>query len=324
MITYKYKNFSYLKLELLSIKKKNNIITITDFWGYQDRNSSMINLIKSIPWIENVKDFKTILLNTWDKPINRKFYINILSFCSKDWYKDIVIPDFVYDAWKDAKIESFENEKNKIISAWKEKPTKNLIWWVWNCNSNSIRWKLFELWEKNKNYLDIRQSYVADKSNKNFMSLEELVSNYKFLIDIEWRWYSGRLKLLLFSWRPIFIQDRDFKDFTFKFLKPYKNYIPIKNDLSDLVRKCKKYFNNDKLIEKIAKNWKETANKFFTKEAALKMLKQELNNLQDKKFNESRINLFILCWFIFVVIAKTINLLLIQYLKLSRKIAKKN
>ncbi|MDR2641017.1 MAG: hypothetical protein LBC61_07135 [Candidatus Peribacteria bacterium] len=50
------------------------------------------------------------------------------------------------------------------------------------------------------------------------------------------------------------MQDRDFKDFTFKFLKPYKNYIPIKNDLSDLVRKCKKYFNNDKLIEKIAKN----------------------------------------------------------------------
>lgn len=65
------------------------------------------------------------------------------------------------------------------------------------------------------------------------------VTNYKYLIDIEGNGYSARIGLLLFSQRVVFMQERQWKQYYLFDLEPYKHYIPVKNDFSDLIDKIK-------------------------------------------------------------------------------------
>lgn len=75
------------------------------------------------------------------------------------------------------------------------------------------------------------------QNSTKYISLPELVSMYSILIDIEGNGYSGRLKYLLWSHRPVIIIDRPHKEFFFKYLKEWEYYIPVKQDLSDLIEK---------------------------------------------------------------------------------------
>jgi len=67
----------------------------------------------------------------------------------------------------------------------------------------------------------------------------ELVKKYSMLIDVEGCGYSGRVKHLLWSHRPLLLVDRPYKEYFFEHLKEWVHYIPVKRDLSDLVEKTK-------------------------------------------------------------------------------------
>lgn len=309
------KDFWFLKLELLLIKKNKNKFIVYDFWWFQSRNTSIIKLLKKIHNSKNINDFRSCLINTGDRPLNKKSNINVLSFSSSKNYRDIVIPDFIFDCWKEVKINDYNNEITSLSKAWKNDYSINKIGWVGNCNTHKNRWKLYELWNQYKNYFDIVHNDI--NSNTKIIPLEDLVKNYKYLIDIEWKWYSWRLKLLFFSWRCIFIQDRELKDYLFDFLIPYKNYIPIKNDLSDLVEKFKEIEKDNKLYNTISKNWKNMAETYLTQKYALNLLEEKINNLKFKKYNEILIfNKIIYLW-----IKQTISLIFI-FIKWKIKITK--
>jgi hypothetical protein len=86
-------------------------------------------------------------------------------------------------------------------------------------------------------------------------------------MDIEGNGYSGRLKHLLWSHRPLLIVDRPYKEFFFEFLKEWEHYIPVKRDLSDLVEKTQWCFNHyDKALQ-IAENAYHFSKKYLTRDA---------------------------------------------------------
>ena len=80
---------------------------------------------------------------------------------------------------------------------------------------------------------------------------------YRYLIDLEGAGYSGWLKLLLFAGRPLFIQTRWRREFFFDGLVPFKHYIPVKQDLSDLSSQIDLAEANPELAAAIAREGQE-------------------------------------------------------------------
>ena len=91
---------------------------------------------------------------------------------------------------------------------------------------------LKKIGDENPNLFDIVQ--VSSVHDSTYISLPQL-TKYKYLIDIGGNGYSGRLKYLLYSNRPLLIVDRDSIEYFYNDLIPYIHYIPIKIDLSDLL-----------------------------------------------------------------------------------------
>jgi len=92
-----------------------------------------------------------------------------------------------------------------------------------------------------------------EKKSTNYMSFNELLK-YRFLLDIGGNGYSGRLKYLMFSRRPLLIVERQYVEFCHEELKPYEHFIPVKKDLSDLVEKTSWLLDNTIEGIKIAEN----------------------------------------------------------------------
>lgn len=269
-------------LELLIVWKKKNKIHFIDLWWFWSRNKSMKLLFKEALEKSKKENIPPILINTWDRPFNKYFKYNIFSFSTTNWFYDKIIPDFIYDSWKEVKIPSYNQVVEEMVNAWKNKALIDKIWWIWNFNTSPSRLILADLGEKYPQYLDVKNS--SQKGVK-WMTMEDLVQTYWYLIDVEWAGYSWRLKLLFFSWRPIFVQERKWKDFALLMAEPNKHYIPVKNDFSDLIEKIIELKSNPQLSKEFWKNAKEFAENVLSREAAINYIKEITEKENKDKFN---------------------------------------
>ena len=78
-----------------------------------------------------------------------------------------------------------------------------------------------------------------------------------------------RTKFLLFSGRPLLMVDRRYVEYFTDDLKPWEHYIPVKEDLSDLVDKHEWLKHNEGESLKIAARAKDYALNNFTMDAIL-------------------------------------------------------
>ncbi len=79
-------------------------------------------------------------------------------------------------------------------------------------------------------------------------------SNYKYILNLDGHVSAFRLSSELGMMSVVLLVDSDYKMWYSDLLVPYKHYIPIKKDLSDLVSQVEWCKNNDSDCEKIAKN----------------------------------------------------------------------
>ena len=120
---------------------------------------------------------------------------------------------------------------------------------------------------------------------KNFLSFQEQVKKWRFLIDMEGIGYSGRLKLFLASPRAVFIQDRIHEEFFFSHLKPWIHYIPVRNDLLDIEEALEKIKSNPELERKIIVNQRRFSQLYLTRDYAKYYLAQILSNTENPGLN---------------------------------------
>jgi hypothetical protein len=96
------------------------------------------------------------------------------------------------------------------------------------------------------------------------------------LIDIEGVGYSARTKLLLFTGRPLFLQERRHIEYWYQWLRPWQHYIPVASDLSDLIERIEWANRHQAECRRIAENAQQFALKHLTRDAAVDYLQEVL------------------------------------------------
>ncbi len=258
-------------------KKRGNLIFKEIKKGFEGRNDSMIKLMKLADSKYTFPDFKKIYFSTGD------IYNSNTNYSYSSMSGEGTFPDFVFDKWSNVGIRSYEELTFELLRLNLNGPCINKVGWIGNSNVASIRKKLIEMGVANSNIFEFMDSGNwevgksvdrLDTTGHAYISVPQLCQKYKVLIDVEGGGYSGRLKLLLHAGRPLLLVDRPHKEFFFKSLEPYKHYVPVKRDLSDLLEKTRWIFDNSEKVEMIGLNARKFAMSNLSVDAALKRFEE--------------------------------------------------
>jgi serine/threonine protein kinase len=143
---------------------------------------------------------------------------------------------------------------------------------------------------ENGKYIKHHSGYKYVKhGNKipNFLSPKQQ-SGYKYIIHVDGHVSAFRLSLELSMGSVILLVDSEWKiwyrdlllPFGDKYDEKFAHYVPIKEDLSDLIEKIQWCRDNDKKCEQIAKNSLEFFRTYLQKDGALQYMQKMLVNLK--------------------------------------------
>jgi len=236
-------------------------------------------------------NIKNIKFNINDRG-NQNEYVKEYSMCynkNNSNLKKFCGPDCCFYNWPSANIFSFEDTKNQIIIESNKPPIIDKIGWYGNIYSPlpdvieyHTRPLLKKIGDENSELFDIFHipplHGIINNNIPNYMSLPELIK-YKYLIDIGGNGWSGRLKWLLFSKRPLLLVDRNYIEYFYEDLIPYKHYIPVNMDLSNLLDQVKWMKENPEKSLEIANNAFEFATSKFTRDELLDRIYYVYTNL---------------------------------------------
>jgi len=249
------------------VKKKDSVLIFNNLGGFETRNPSTMWCIQKANQKYNWKDFDDIVIRTGDYECNDQEY----TFSKQASYHRLV-PDFNFHAWPQVGIDDYEEVVKEIQHAGLDSYKINKVGWIGNIHTHPRRKDLLDLANLHKDLFDVfdmkwMNSPTIVLNSTKFLSLPELVKSYSMLIDIEGNGYSGRLKYLLWSRRPLLLVDRPHKEFFFEHLKEWEHYIPVKRDLSDLVEKTKWCVDHEAESNRIAENAFQFSTIHLTREA---------------------------------------------------------
>lgn len=178
-------------------------------------------------------------------------YKFILDFAyGKSYYTDI--------------IKSFQREKE-----WTDKRA----FWTGNMDTDKTRRILVELGKEYEDKLYVNWFMVRDGKVKygELINTDEWM-RYKYFIDLRGCGWTERVKYLLAMKRPLFLVDRPYREYYYNSLKPMVHYVPVKEDLSDLMEKIQILENTPGLYDEIVNNAFEFCKNNFSKDRIRKEL----------------------------------------------------
>ena len=275
----------------LVFRKKNNKLEFHTYGG-DHRPSTFISQIKRADKDVIFNDFDYVRLYTTDnnpgyamvesspEPVFSQCQIDESSYCCKDFklkqfHSDLIIcPDFQFSSWLSFDYESYVEEVRK--SALNNPSIRKVCWRGLARPQYSNRALLCKMSNIHPDYIDAKHT-GANKNKNDYLSMPEMISQYKYLIDTQAHGFSGRLKYLMNSNRLIFMQDRFYKTFIEEHLKPFEHYIPVKYDFSDLIEKIQWAESHPQESQIINKNMFEFASKNLSVQAINEKWKNLLN-----------------------------------------------
>lgn len=278
---------------LISASKKNGTLELKELSkGWETRNKCVLELIKLCDEKYNLPDFEEITIHTGDGPQHYAKFSCTVNITKKNKNWDC-FPDFCFINWPVVHVDDYENTCNEMDTEINlEKYDELKVGWIGNVFKYSKpRNELYNLGKQYPHLLDIKQidtrTYGINanmklkncyKDKHNFMSFVEMANKYAFLLDIQGGGYSGRLKFLLHTGRPVFIVDRVCQEFFFEYLEEYKHYIPVKFGCVDLIEKVNWAINNFEKAKQIGLNGKKFAKTYLKRDNALLQIKKLLTN----------------------------------------------
>ena len=118
-------------------------------------------------------------------------------------------------------------------------------------------------------------------TNASFLSPAQQ-SNYKYIIHIDGHVSAFRLSLELGMGSVILLQQSSYTTWYKDMLEEYKHYIPINNDLSNLITQIKWCKEHDEECKKIAQNALDFYNTYLQKNGILDYLQKLLINIKEE------------------------------------------
>ena len=180
----------------------------------------------------------------------------------------VAIPDYraCYDVESYAFYETPDHCRTAAETPW-EDPR---IVWKGNITSDNSRSWLQILAERNPDIL-----YVDDPVNNKELSFIPMTefAKHKYLLDIRGYGWSDRLKILLQLGRPIFLVDRPFMEWYTDKLVPWEHYIPVREDMSDLIERYRFMEEHPEKYDEIVRNMKQFAEDHLSPEAVLRYVR---------------------------------------------------
>ena len=254
------------------VRKTDGVVSHEILGGYETRNESTLWCIQQADAIYHWSDFKDLFIHTGDF----EYQSNEYTYSKHDSYH-LLVPDFNFHAWPQVGIDDYETFVQKIDEAGTSPALVNKVGWIGNTNTKEVRKQLLGIGESNPDVCDImdcgnwwKNPDSIQLNSQQYMSTPDLVKTYSMVLDIEGTGYSGRLKHLLWSHRPLLLVDRPHKEFFFKYLNEWEHYIPVKRDLSDLLIQIKWCLVNTERAQKIAENAYRFSQKYLTRAACFK------------------------------------------------------
>lgn len=283
------KNYLYLYLyffeEYVKYTNNNNLLFFLNLRNFPISRKDNIFPLKNIK-----KNHK----------IPYKVNFPILSFYTSNEYNDIPIP-FPWDIRYIFSDNLFPDitcayvNKNKLELNWDNKFDKlcfrGYLTGDGNDYDTNIRIKAYEIGLNHKDILDIgitefrKQIKKSTNQSLGIIKTKYFTNNltdyeqsfYKYILILEGHFYASVISYKLNMKCCIFLQNSDKKMWYSDLLKPYKHYIPIKQDLSNLVEQTKWCLLNDSKCKNIAKNGYNLIKKILTREYIFKYMNRILN-----------------------------------------------
>lgn len=224
---------------------------------------------------------------------------------------DVAVPDWCFHSWPEASIPpgGYDEHCAALAACSLEAPTEERVCWMGTAHHHPSRMKLVALAKQSPHILCCVD--VVDKTvpcNPLFRSLAEQVSprppippthahafskevvphdyqvrRFRYLLDIEGKGYSSRLKLLLHSGRAVFVVARPWREFYDDKLTPWVHYIPVRHDLSDLVEKVLWARAQPEEVSRIAACGQAFAQQHLTTAAAKRALRAALASVCSRR-----------------------------------------
>ena len=227
---------------------RGKVLSINNINNFQTRGESsarmILDAVKIFPANEGIPD-QTIILHSDDFPQtdvlpDGSFLPNHYYYaCDNPAQLNQVFPDFAFESWPQVGIHSYTETVNEIMAKSRIPYQSNKLFWI-GAMTHASRLRFMEIAQTRPDLIDAvntqaHRHFIEGEQPVRYVSLPEH-TEYKYLIDIEGHGWSARLKYLLFTQRVLFIQERRWKQYYLYELEPYKHFIPVKNDLSDLIQ----------------------------------------------------------------------------------------
>lgn len=237
-------------------------------------------------------------------------YAPILSGSSANGYADIPIPtyeDWARITWQNYS-KTFPNYDKKFpkiqIKNWNDKLPiavfRGSSTGIGTTESTNQRLNALDIGNLNKDKLDIgitkwnlrirkheSSQYVSTIERSSYplanqLTLQQQSDKYKYILTLEGHVAAYRLSYELSSGSVVLLAQSKWRLWYYTLLKPYIHYVPVKQDLSNLVQVIDWCRDNDDKCKQIASNALDFYNKYLSEDGILDYLQQVFFELSIK------------------------------------------
>ncbi|MEX0426799.1 glycosyl transferase family 90 [Nocardioides sp. DS6] len=272
-------------------------LSALDFQGFSNRHALLFQLLSDVEPSANY--LPPTLFHTGDRPIGHAG--EVLSFSERRGLADIGVPDFMFQQPLAPSV-GWDELARDLAAAGSVPSETDLLGWMGNPARIPARYRLLTWGQKHAERAEFwatgayyprwsprrRLSPVARRRAHQGMDILNQVRRFRYLIDVEGRGYSGRVKLLLHSGRPLFIAKRPWNEWWFTELEPFKEYIPVRRDLADLVEQLNWADSHPREALEIARRAQDFAQRILTRASVLRRWHDVLNTRAASSLGESQ------------------------------------
>lgn len=244
----------YLKIHI-DKNKKINVIENNHKNYNEMKLSRHASTIKMLEKLENIPSNITFYINT-DDLYNDKML---------NYFGNNSIPDFGFEHWPTSKLPKFYDLYNQKPIDFTYK--KNKLLWIGNINVHKHRKYIYEKYNTIDNFEIISMKWDDNGNPYPYKTIYEH-GEYKYLLDVQGRGWSARLKYLLLLGSVVFIVNRPetCKEYWHDEFKPWIHYVPVKEDCSDLIENFNIMYNNQEKSLQMAIECHKKAIEIFSAE----------------------------------------------------------